>query len=370
MTLKKILLLFASVHLGLINIYPQWTNFRGNQQLHGFINEEIPFSLSILWTFKTEGEIKSSPVTDGSKIIIGSTDGNLYCFDFSGKLKWKYKTDNAIEASPLILNKNVYIGNLSGNLYSINIEKGTLNWQYQTEGQIMGGANWWTDKSKTYILVGSYDYYLHCVDAATGRGLWKYESNNYINGAVSIYQNTAIFGGCDGFLHVVDVTTGKAKSTIEIATYVAGSASLESGKAYIGDYDGGFSCVDINQKKVVWKWSHETTKLPFIASPAMYKDKILIGNRDKFIYCFDKVTGKLLWKVNSGNRVDASALVTPDKVLTTNMRGDIIVLNLSDGKTVWSYETGSPIYSNPLIAKNLIVFGAQDGNVYCLGKKK
>jgi len=32
-----------------------------------------------LWTFKTEAEIRSSPVISGDRLLIGSYDGNLYC---------------------------------------------------------------------------------------------------------------------------------------------------------------------------------------------------------------------------------------------------------------------------------------------------
>ena len=45
--------------------------------------------------------------------------------------------------------------------------------------------------------MGSYDYNLHCVDATTGKGLWKYESDNFINGAAALYQGNAVFGGID-----------------------------------------------------------------------------------------------------------------------------------------------------------------------------
>ena len=42
------------------------------------------------WTFKTEGEIKSSPVVVGDRVLIGSYDGNLYALEVkTGKLAWK-----------------------------------------------------------------------------------------------------------------------------------------------------------------------------------------------------------------------------------------------------------------------------------------
>jgi outer membrane protein assembly factor BamB len=46
---------------------------------------------------------------------------------------------------------------------------GKLIWTYETENQIMGSPNYVYLKKTLHILVGSYDYLLHCVDAATGK---------------------------------------------------------------------------------------------------------------------------------------------------------------------------------------------------------
>ena len=369
--MNKQIIIIALQILVIYNISGQqttnWENFRGNSQLTGYLNIDIPNNVDIKWMYKTGSEVKSSPVAKNNKIIIGSTDGYVYCLNMQGKLVWKFNTGNAIEASALIYDQNVIIGNLSGSLFSLKLDDGIKNWEYKTENQIMAAPNCWTSGNKSYILVGSYDYYLHCIDARTGKGAWKYESNNYLNASVAIHENRAVFGGCDGFLHLVNIPDGKAEAKIEIATYVAGSACLDNGFAYVGDYDGGFSCINLGEKKISWKWSDEKTGLPFIASPSVYNNKVIIGNRNKHVYCFNKNSGELLWKTNTGERVDASALVTSTKVLVTNMRGDILLLDLKDGKILWSYELGSPIFSNPAVIDGKIIVGAQDGNIYCLG---
>jgi outer membrane protein assembly factor BamB len=258
---------------------------------------------------------------------------------------------------------------LYGDFYSLKLENGEKNWSYLAENQFSGAPNYWRGNGKTYILIGSYDYYLHCIDANTGKNVWKYESNNYINGAVSINNNKAIFGGCDGLLHIVAINTGKADDMIEVATYVAGSPGISDNVAFIGDYDGGFTAIDLISKKEKWKWVNETSHLPFIASPSVYKEKVIVGNQNKFIYCFNKNDGTLFWKYNSGNKVDASCVVSPKAVLGGNTRGDLFLISLSDGKPIWNYELGSAIFSNPVLVNNKIIVGAGDGNIYCLGKK-
>jgi len=135
--------------------------------------------------------IKSSPVVCHDRIVTGVADGAVYCLDTKGRQIWKKTTSNGVEASALIFEKRVYIGNLDGTFYCLDLENGNELWQYKTENQIIGSANWVKTDKHTSVLFGSYDFYLHSVDAGTGKGIWKYESDNYINGAA------ACFGGDD-----------------------------------------------------------------------------------------------------------------------------------------------------------------------------
>ena len=56
-----------------------------------------------LWTFKTESEIRSSPVISGDRLLIGSYDGNLYCLSRrNGKLIWKFTTSSYVHGTPAV----------------------------------------------------------------------------------------------------------------------------------------------------------------------------------------------------------------------------------------------------------------------------
>ena len=366
--LFTLLMVFWS-HTTYSQIVDCWNIFRGDQALTGVSFDDIPSSLSVKWTFKTEGEIMSSPVVCNNRIVVGSTDGNVYCLDISGSLQWKFTTGNSIEAGALILDDVVYIGNLDGSFYALEMNSGEKIWEYKADNQIIGSANWLKINGSIRLFVGSYDYYLHCIDAATGKGLWKYESDNYINGAAALYDGNAIFGGCDGFLHIVNLETGQVNDRIDLTTYIAGSVAISGNLAYLGDYDGAFRCVDLAEKKISWQWKEENLFLPFIASPAVSGNRVITGNENKYIYCFNRKTGELLWKVNTRARVHASPVISGKKVIAANLRGDVFLLDLSTGKVLLEYELGSPVYSNPVISNGRIIFGAGDGLIYCLGKK-
>jgi outer membrane protein assembly factor BamB len=343
---------------------------RGNQALVGLTSATLPQQVALKWSYKTGNEIKSTPVIAGNRIVVGSTDENVYCLDLNGKLLWKFKTDNAIEASALILNTTVYIGNLSGNFYAIDLLSGKQRWKFRADNQIMGAANWWTDGKKNYLLVGSYDFYLRCLDASTGKLLWMFETTNYINACVAVWKNQAVFGGCDGMLHVVDLSNGRGISTMEVSSYIAGSVALENNRAYIGDYDGKVTCMDFSHKTIVWQFKNPDKEIPIIAAPSVYKSRVMIGCRDRFFYCFDKLTGQLLWKRNTGSPVDASSVADTKNVLVSNMRGDLLLLSQADGSVLWTYELGSPIQGGAGVCPAGIVVGAKDGSIYFLGPLK
>jgi len=347
---------------------PCWNNFRGDQALTGISTFTIPDDPDIIWIFKTGDEVKASPVVCGDRIIIGSTDGYAYCLNFSGKLQWKFNTENAIEAPALIVKDRVYVGNMDGSLFCFNLNTGEHYWTYEADNQISGSPNYWWIEDRLYIMVGSYDYYLHCVDGYSGTMIWKYEADNFINGAPACRDGKAVFGGCDGLLHIVDIRTGESVDRIEVATYVAGSAALYGNSAFVGDYDGKFSCIDIKKKEIKWQWESKEGMLPFIASPSVDGKRVIIGNRDKWVYCFDTFSGQMQWKYNSGGRIEASALVAENKVIVPTMIGDIIILSTKDGKELWTYELGAPLYSNPALSNGFFVIGSADGTIYCFGQ--
>jgi len=346
-----------------------WTNFRGDAALTGVSRAELPARPELLWNFKTDDAIRAAPVVCGGTIVVGTVGGSLYGIHTDGTLGWKIATDNAIEGPALIVGETAYVGNLGGTLHAVDLASGNVRWTYQTENQIMGSPAFYASGDREVILVGSYDYYLHGVDLRTGKGLWKYETNNFINGACALYRGKAVFGGCDGLVHLVDASSGVSGAEMEIATYVASSAAVDGHHALVGDYDGRFSSVDLESQQVRWVFENSESNLPFIGSPAVYGDHVYIGNQDKYLYCLNKNTGELVWKYNTGGRVDASPVVVGDRVLVANMRGDLFLLDRKTGEPSWTYELGTPVYSNPAVVSNRIYVAGDDGRVYCFGKK-
>jgi outer membrane protein assembly factor BamB len=73
-----------------------------------------------LWTFATQGMVRSTPAVTGGTAFVGSEDGHLYAVRTAdGQNLWDFETKGQISASPTVVDGVVYIGSHDGNLYAI-----------------------------------------------------------------------------------------------------------------------------------------------------------------------------------------------------------------------------------------------------------
>ena len=394
-----------------------WPMFRGGPALTGIASGNLPAQPGLLWTFKSQGPVKSSPAIVGGRVFVGSDDHMLYALNLAdGKKIWSFPTGDAVESSPLVLGGKVFVGSSDANLFALDANDGRPLWKYATGDKILGAPNWFvtriTRKSeldslaprgtngervgergslknvtssprpsppsgeerekipspaefKTNILVGSYDFKLHCVDAATGRSNWVYETSNYINGSPAIADGQAVFGGCDAVLHIISLADGKQLKEVEAGAYVAGSVALADGRAYFGHFENQFLCVDLNSGEKVWTFRDRD--FPFFSSPAVIGDQVLVGGRDKRLHCLNRADGRRVWSFAARGKVDSSPVVCGDKVAVGSDDGRLYLVSLKDGHELWSYEVGQPLDSSPAVADGKIVIGSNDGSVYCFG---
>ncbi|MFT5496882.1 MAG: outer membrane protein assembly factor BamB, partial [Kiritimatiellia bacterium] len=135
--------------------------YRGGPSLTGIAQGTLPEKLDLLWTFKTEYEVKSSISVVGDRAVFGSGDEKVYCLDKeSGAKLWEFKTEGEVESSPIIRDGVVYVGSGDGFLYALKLATGEKIWAYETQDRILGAANHFTGKDgKLRIIVGSYDFF-------------------------------------------------------------------------------------------------------------------------------------------------------------------------------------------------------------------
>jgi eukaryotic-like serine/threonine-protein kinase len=346
-----------------------WRIYRGSGDLCGRVDQEIPSGQKLIWSLPTGAATKSSPVISEGLIFFGNDKGTLFAVGTDGKIKWKYESGSAIEAPPLVYNGNVMAGNSEGAMIAVNTLTGKPAWSYSTDNQIIGSANAWVAGKRSGLIFGSYDYYLHCVDPSSGKLIWKLETGNYVNGTPAVATNRIVFGGCDGIIRITDPLTGRERDTINIGIYIAASPALLNQKAYFGDYDGNLYCLDIISRKVLWKVPAGQNSGSILGIPAVDNSHVVIGNDDKYLYCYNAGDGRQLWKFRTNGRITGSAVLTPSSVLCGSMDGNVYLLNLADGRKLWSFNAGAPISSSPAISQGRFYILTEEGRLLAFGIK-
>jgi outer membrane protein assembly factor BamB len=189
--------------------------------------------------------------------------------------------------------------------------------------------------------VGSYDFKLHCVDAATGKTNWVYETGNYINGSPAVFEGKTAFGGCDAILHVISLANGEKVKEIEAGAYIAASVAVADNRAYFGHYENEFLCIDIAGETRV----DIQSRLSLLRRPRSPKTVSFLGPRQAAALR-ETCTGESVWTFATQGKVDSSPVVVGESWSGRTTAGSVVSLGRQQ---VWSYEIGKPVGSSPAV---------------------
>ena len=346
----------------------EWPMWRADAGLSGVTIDTVPDTVGVIWRYRTDGPILSSPVVAGGRVFVGSNDNRVHCVDAAtGEPVWTFTTPDDVEAPPLAIDGRVIVGSANGTLYAIDAGTGQGVWTYESGDRILGAANFYRPPSGPLrLLVGSYDRQLHCVDAASGEKVWSVATEDYINGAPAVVNDAVVFGGCDGQIHVVSALTGRARIAVPLgdATHVPGSVAVGMGVAYAAHVDDRVTAVSIESGEILWDFRAGDA---FFASPALTAYHVVAGGRDHKLHALDRENGKPVWSFTGRASFDSSPVVAGDRVVVGSNDGRVIAVALKDGSLVWEYLLGGPVSGSLAVAGGLIFVPCEDGYLYALG---
>lgn len=116
--------------------------------------------------------------------------------------------------------------------------------------------------------------------------------------------------------------------------------------------------------RVVWSRGLGT----LIEFPAVVADGVAyIANARGTVQALSMRTGHVLWRHDTPRgKTAASPAVWRDQLIVHGMDGHVWVLRRSDGRLLWRHDVGSPVESSPVVLDGLDIFGAWDGTITAL----
>ncbi|XP_072294968.1 beta-alanine-activating enzyme isoform X2 [Eucyclogobius newberryi] len=103
------------------------------------------------------------------------------------------------------------------------------------------------------------------------------------------------------------------------------------------------------------------------------RSTVFIGSHSHRVQALDLDSGGLVWERVLGDRIEASATVSPcgTLVIVGCYDGGVYFLNVSSGETEWVFKTGDAVKCCPAVdaETGLVLVGSHDGHVYALDPK-
>ena len=250
--------------------------------LGGWINAINASDGQKLWAYKTGGEIKSSPVVVGDRVLIGSYDQTLHCLSTrNGALLWKVKTNGPVHATPSISGGLAYIAGCDELFRAIRLSDGREVFTISS-GAYTGASPVLKDDAAYY---GTFDNEVLMVNLKDRNIGWRYQHPQRkfpFYSSAAVFQDRIVVGGRDKMVHGLDLA-GKSVWTFATQARVESSPAIAGGRVFVGSNDGRFYVLNLTTGAKLWEF---TAGAPLSASPAIARGRIVIGSQDGRLYCF------------------------------------------------------------------------------------
>jgi outer membrane protein assembly factor BamB len=238
------------------------------------------------------------------------------------------------------------------------------------KSSVWSGAGWTgqptitRDRDKKYLVIGAYDHYLHKIDLATNKQVWRYEFDDVIKGSSTIYidetappENRIVIlqgsrsskgGTIAPSFRAISFRTGEALWTLDIRRTPSYSRDNDSSPLYLGKgviFNAGENAIGyfLNSS------TKTAEKRQGILQPKILDEVQLYDPADI--------------KKHGGNLVaESSPSRLGNLLFYAAGSGHIYAINLDERKIVWEFFTGSDLDGSVVIS--------QSGKLFCAIEKQ
>lgn len=323
--------------------------FRGTPDHRGVYASAAPSLAGVVWKFRTDGRVLSSPAVQGAPVYVGSTDGRLYAVDrTTGTERWRFQTQGAVNSSPAVANGLLYVSSADGHIYAVDATTGAQRWRFTTRGERrftapgIHGAVPRTERmpdpfdvflsSPTVVdgvvYIGSGDQGIYALDASSGALRWRFETGDVVHASPAVVDGVVYVGSWDRNLYAIDAASGRERwrhttggdTVIYNQVGLASSPAVVDGIVLVGGRDGRFHAVDA--RTGAERWSHDNRGGWTIGSPAVRDGVVYFATSDgRRFKALDVRTGAL--RFDLANK--AISFSSP------SLAGSVVFYGTSDG---------------------------------------
>lgn len=237
--------------------------------------------------------------------------------------------------------------------YSTDSNNGVELWKFKTNNGVEGGA---VIDDENNIYFGSWDEYIYSL-YPNGTLRWKYKTGEIIWSTPIINEDRILYvGSYDAKLYALYLN-GTIKWKFNAGGSISSSPVIgEDGTIYFGimkGFDkGDVIAVTPNGEE---KWRYETG-YKVVSDPAIGDDgTIYIGSGDRYFYAL-YTNGTLRWRYRTGDIIKAPASISKDGIIYIGSFDNYLYAFYPDGTLKWKTKVGYGVETNPSLGDDGIIY--------------
>lgn len=257
-----------------------------------------------LWSTPIPGHVESSPAVAANRVYFGAGGAGVFCLDrLTGAPLWR-SPGRHVDGSPTITGKRLFVGVTHGRaaLLCLDAQTGRRLWEAPLAAPSWGapavsGTRVWiaigngTLESSAAKRVGA----VLCLDAATGKVLWKSEVYDGIQGSVAVSGGLVVAGSRDGDVYAFNAVTGERRWSTRVGAPVVGTPAVAGGRVYVAADNADVRCLSAADGRPVWNWSMQPpggrNTMRIVSSPAVGGGRLYAAGTNGSVVCLEDERG-------------------------------------------------------------------------------
>jgi outer membrane protein assembly factor BamB len=336
----------------------------------------------------------SSPAISGRYLVCGeglhdTERGRVICVDIQrqGATLWQFETQSHVESSPCIANQRVYVGAGDDGYYCLTLDSlpdGRPNVIWHAAGTSFPDAESSpvVVDGKMYAGLGEGGNAIVCLDAATGRALWKiptpfpvFASPSVLDGKLYVAMGNGTYVQTAAEIARERVALSRKSGQSEAETREIAKQFAEGGEVWCIDtiaaerqasISPGEQVISAESNVVRWSFKLSATVLGAVA---IHGHELYFASRDGNVYCLS-TDGKERSRWAADEPILTSVAVTSQYVFAVTQSGRLCALQRPSLELLWETSLGSagPFISSPTVAFGHIYVGSPHQGLICAGR--
>jgi len=246
------------------------------------------------WTFAGAGNrFVASAASSTDVIFAPNSDRRLYALSAEGNLQWTFGTSEAQWAAPAVNGGAVYLPSMDHNLYAVDSQSGSLLWEQDMGGTIVGVPALSEDGM---LYVGTFGAEVLAVRASNGVVQWRAATEDWVWGGPSILDGVVYATDLAGNVYAFDAESGNELWQAAAGSAITGAPLVANEHVYVGTESGDVVAIDLTGR-IAWT---VTLDGQAYGSPVAAGELIVVGlvesESDSVLAALDAANGNRIWE--------------------------------------------------------------------------